>query len=574
MKISPIGRLILEERYLQNVNGQLEEPEQMFLRVAQTVALAEINYGTTKSSQGYIEELFYQMLSQLDFLPNSPTLLNSGKINGQLAACFVLPIKDQVENIFETLQQAAIIHSYGGGTGFSFSNITPANWQNTDRRMVSPGPVAYIQLFHQATELIRQGGIRPGANMATIAVNHPDIFEFLGCKRNKLALNSFNLSVAVTDAFMEKVVNNDFLNLEFEGKLHKKVLARDLWEELGYNAWATGEPGIIFVDHINRTNPLPGLGMLETTNPCGEQPLLPYEACNLGSINIVNMLENNQINWNKLQKTIELAIRFLDNVIDINWLPINEIKQNVAKNRKIGLGIMGFATLLQLLRIPYNSESAIILAEKIMNFVQQKAHKSSMLLAHERGSFPNIKHSIYQNQLRRNATCTTIAPTGTISTIAGVSPGIEPFFALIFERKILGRKICEVNSILLSKLKKRLAPHLMDDMVKHLLNHGNIGGLDFLDESDKEVFITAPQISPKWHVKIQAAFQKYCDNAVSKTVNLPNSATVADVLQIFRLAYQLNCKGVTVYRIGSRQDEALTSGSCLITEGLTEKIFC
>ncbi|MBS4024801.1 MAG: adenosylcobalamin-dependent ribonucleoside-diphosphate reductase [Clostridia bacterium] len=560
MNLTPIGDIILRERYLQkNIQGKLERSEDLFKRVADAVSEGEENYPNGINNREHFQEQFFMLLNNMDFLPNSPTLLNAGTSGGQLASCFVLPLENNTESIFETLKKTAVIHSIGGGTGFSLSNLYPRNSLSENGEVFTSGPIALLELFNHTSTLIRQGGVRPGANMANINVEHPDILEFIRCKKNNLALDNFNLSVALTDEFMKAVAENQLFSLRFNGKLHKKILARKLLHDIAANAWANGEPGIIFIDTINRYNPIPALGRIEATNPCGEQPLLPYEACNLGSINLVNMISEEQINWNKLKKTVSLGVRFLDNVIDVNKLPYQEISSRVALNRKIGLGVMGFANFLQLLNIPYDHLEGVKLAQKIMRFIQFEAHQSSAELAKERGNFPNINKSIYKNILRRNATCTTIAPTGTISSIAGISPGIEPSFALAFTRKIFNKEILELNPVFMKIINSFLASQ-RKEILEYLIKFGNVTNLPIISDDLKRVYITATEIKPENHLGIQAAFQQYCDNAVSKTINLPEDATIKDIEKIICKAYMLNLKGVTVYRIGSRKEEALREG--------------
>jgi ribonucleoside-diphosphate reductase alpha chain len=565
MKLTPIGQMILKERYLQkNILGEVESPEDLFWRVANAVSEAEDNYSKEGNVREYYRKQFFLLLSNMDFLPNSPTLLNAGRPNGQLASCFVLPLENNIESIFETLKKTAVIHSIGGGTGFTLSHISPDNTlSETNETLNSPGAIALLRLFNHTSNIIRQGGVRPGANMAVINVEHPDIMEFISCKKNNSFLDNFNLSVALTDEFMHAVTENRLFSLKFNGKLHKKIAAMEVLQHIAANAWANGEPGIIYIDTINKYNPTPDLGRIEATNPCGEQPLLPYEACNLGSINLMNMVSLGQFDWQKLKKTVHLSIRFLDNVIDINKLPYQEISSKVFLNRKIGLGVMGFANLLQLFNIPYNHQEAVKLAQKIMKFIQLEAGHSSAELAKERGNFPNINKSIYKNTWRRNATCTTIAPTGTISSIAGITPGIEPSFALAFTRKILNKDLLELNPIFKAKIDHEFPNFHRKEIIDHVIKYGNIKNLAIIPETMKRVYLTAPEIAPENHLFIQAAFQQNCDNAVSKTINLPEGATIEDVAKIFVKAYLLNLKGVTVYRIGSRKVEALKTG-CMI----------
>jgi ribonucleoside-diphosphate reductase alpha chain len=536
----------------------------MFRRVARHVAKAEKRYGDTTHVKK-MEEIFYQMMTEFKFLPNSPTLMNAGRRLGQLAACFVLPVDDSMDGIFDALKNAALIHKSGGGTGFSFSRLRPKNSMVGTTGGVASGPVSFMRIFNTATEQVKQGGTRRGANMAILRVDHPDIKEFIHCKRDKKALNNFNISVAVSDAFMEAVDEGRAYELRDPrdkrkvGELH----APDVYQALISQAWETGDPGIVFLDRINRDNPTPALGEIESTNPCGEQPLLPLEACNLGSINLAKFVVEAEsqytIDYAGLKETIWWAARFLDDTIDVSRYPLEEIRRMVRGNRKIGLGVMGFADVLYQLGVPYNSEEALEVAEELMEFIQKESHQASEKLGEERGVFENFEKSIFherENCHRRNATTTTIAPTGTLSIIAGCSSGIEPLFALSFVRRVMDNdQLLEVNPYFEKVARERgfFSRELMDTIAQE----GSIRNIKEIPEDVREVFVTAHDVSPEWHIRMQAAFQKYTDNAVSKTVNLPHDATAEDVRSVYDLAYRLGCKGVTIYRDGSKENQVL-----------------
>ncbi len=559
---------VLERRYLRkDSQGKIiETPEQMFKRVAHHIARAELNYGTEEDARK-MEEVFYELMTDLKFLPNSPTLMNAGRQLGQLAACFVLPIEDSMEAIFTSLKNAAMIHKSGGGTGFSFSRLRPKNSQVGTTGGVASGPVSFMKIFNTATEQVKQGGTRRGANMAILRVDHPDIMEFIHSKADNSDLNNFNISVGVTDAFMEALQKGETYDL-IDPRNHKKVGeldAGEVYQALVRQAWKNGDPGILFIDRTNRDNPTPELGAIESTNPCGEQPLLPMEACNLGSINLAKfVIENDEepaIDYEGLRETVWRSVRFLDNTIDMSRYPLPEIDRMVKGNRKIGLGVMGFADMLFQLRIPYNSEQALELAEEIMRFVQETSHEASRYLASKRGVFENFDKSIYKDRPGceyRNATTTTIAPTGTLSIIAGCSSGIEPLFALSFVRRVMDNdELLEVNPCF-EKVAREYGFYSRELMDK-IAGRGSIHDLEEIPGEVREVFVTAHDVTPEWHVRIQAAFQKYTDNAVSKTVNLPRDATLDDVRKVYDLAYELGCKGVTIYRDGSKEHQVLST---------------
>ncbi|KAA0002002.1 MAG: vitamin B12-dependent ribonucleotide reductase [Thermoplasmata archaeon] len=560
-KLTKNALKVLEKRYLlKDENGKvIETPDQMFHRVAHDIALADEKYGEDVKKT---EREFYEIMSNLLFIPNSPTLMNAGTSIQQLSACFVIPIEDSMKSIFEAVKNTALIHQSGGGTGFSFSRIRPKGDIVKSTGGVASGPISFMKVFNAATDVIKQGGRRRGANMGILHVTHPDILEFIKCKDDPKELTNFNISVAVSDEFMEKVEKGEDYELinprtkEQVGKLN----AKEVFDMITEHAWRTGEPGIIFLDEINRHNPTPHVGMIESTNPCGEQPLLPYESCNLGSINLSKFVKGNDIDWDALKDVVWKAVHFLDNVIDRNKYPIPQIKKMTLANRKIGLGVMGFADLLIQLRIPYDSEEALEMAEKIMKFIQDEARMASVELGKQRGSFPNFKGSIWDGKYpaMRNATVTTIAPTGTISIIAGCSSGIEPLFAISFMRNVLdkGDKLYEVNPYF-EKIAKELGFYSDELMKKIAENNGSVKGIEEVPVEWQRIFVTALDIDPEWHVRMQASFQKYTDNATSKTINLREEASIEDVRKAYMLAYKLKCKGITVYRYGSRPEQVL-----------------
>ncbi|MFZ0242262.1 MAG: vitamin B12-dependent ribonucleotide reductase [Desulfobacterales bacterium] len=561
------ARTVLARRYLKK-DGEgrvIESPQAMFCRVARHIARAEENY-SDGGQAAEMEALFYRMMTEFDFLPNSPTLMNAGRRLGQLAACFVLPVEDSLDGIFSALKNAAMIHKSGGGTGFSFSRLRPKDSRVGSTGGVASGPVSFMKIFNTATEQVKQGGTRRGANMAILRVDHPDILDFITCKKYHHDLNNFNISVGVTDAFMESVKMLTAYDL-IEPKSKQKVgelNAAEVYLHLVEQAWENGDPGVVFLDRINRDNPTPALGEIESTNPCGEQPLLPFEACNLGSLNLAKFVTLSDgkpaVDYERLKEIVWLAVRFLDNTIDMSRYPLPEITAMVEGNRKIGLGVMGFADMLYQMGVSYNSEEALQLAENVMEFIQLESRDASRELARKRGTFKNFGQSVFKNKKGcryRNATITTIAPTGTLSIIAGCSSGIEPLFALSFIRRVMDNdELLEVNPLFeeVAKAQGFYSPELMN----RIAGRGSIADFEDIPEAVRRVFVTAHDVAPEWHVQMQAAFQKYTDNAVSKTVNLPREATPEDVLKVYNLAYELGCKGITTYRDGSKENQVLS----------------
>ena len=562
------ARTVLERRYLRkDGNGRIiETPAQMFRRVAHHIAQAEKNYGVEDALVREAEDIFYGMMTGLLFLPNSPTLMNAGRRLGQLAACFVLPVEDSMESIFESLKNAAIIHKSGGGTGFSFSRLRPRNSCVGTTGGIASGPVSFMRVFNTATEQVKQGGTRRGANIAVLRVDHPDILEFIDCKSSGGELNNFNISVGMTDAFIEALRTNSAYDL-IDPRTEEKVgelNSGQVYQNIVRNAWETGDPGILFLDRINEDNPTPSLGEIESTNPCGEQPLLPMEACNLGSINLAKFVATDEakpsIDYAAMKETVYHAVRFLDNTIDMSRYPLPEIDRMVKLNRKIGLGVMGFADMLYQLKVPYDSEDALELAEDVMRTVQSSAHDASRKLAEERGVFESYGKSIFQDQENRryrNAATTTVAPTGTLSILAGCSSGIEPLFALNLVRNVMDNdKLVEANPHFEKVARER--GFYSDALMEAVAQKGSIRDMEEIPEDVRKVFVTAHDISPEMHIRMQAAFQKGTDNAVSKTVNLPKDATLEDVSRIYTLAHELGCKGVTIYRDGSKENQVLS----------------
>jgi ribonucleoside-diphosphate reductase alpha chain len=608
-QFSQNAETVLKKRYLiKNDQGEpIETPAEMVWRVAANVAQGELNF---PSGESYYEEMcerFFQIIANCEFMPNSPTLMNAGKGHPQqLSACFVIPVDDAIDSIFDAVKHAAIIHKTGGGTGFAFSRLRPKNDRVRSTKGVSSGPVSFMKVFNAATEAIKQGGTRRGANMGILRVDHPDIIEFVNCKADMTSVTNFNISVALTETFMEAVLADQEYEL-INPKNHHVVgclKAREVFDQIVDNAWKNGDPGIVFIDRINKDNPTPAVGPMESTNPCGEQPLLPYEACNLGSVNLAKMVKKVQvceeasgagsrsgscefssdgftsrnllndgtcwiIDWDKLAETVHLCIRFLDDVIEMSDFPLQSIT-NIVKigNRKIGLGVMGFADLLFMLGVPYTSREAADLGERLMAFIQKHAAEASEDLAKERGSFGNFPNSVFGDQqhpwhnggrARRNATVTTIAPTGTISILANCSSGIEPLFAICFYRRVLdGAELIEVHPFF-EQVARARGFH-SEALMKEIALRGSIQEIDEIPEDVRRVFVTSHDISPAWHLEHQAAFQRHCENAVSKTVNFPHTATREDVAEVYKLAYLKGCKGVTIYRDGSRDVQVLNVG--------------
>jgi ribonucleoside-diphosphate reductase alpha chain len=560
---------VLRARYLLRDEREnlTETPTLLFQRVAKAVAKTDETFGENPADT---EKAFYQMMAKLEFLPNTPTLFNAGTNMGQLSACFVLPIRDSLDSIFTSLKNMALIEKTGGGVGFNFSRLRPKGDIVRSTKGVASGPVSFMRIFDAATEVIKAGGKRRGAMMGILSVDHPDVLEFITAKQNPTLLSNFNVSVAVTDEFMQATASDEeywLVNPRNSEKV-KQLKAREVWNLMARSAWASGDPGVVFIDEINRHNPTPEVGPIESTNPCGEQPLLPYESCNLGSINLSRMVEDGKVNWVKLRETVRNAVHFLDNVVDANVYPLKETAEITRANRKIGLGVMGFADMLIILGVPYDSEEALTLAEKVMGFIEQEAHKKSREIAEVRGSFPNFERSIWKDRCNtfRNATVTTVAPTGTISIIAGCSSGIEPLFAVSFMRNVLGgARLFETNVLFEEVAKARgfYSAKLLEEVART----GSVQEIEGVPDDVKRLFVTALDIDSVWHVKMQAAFQRFTDNAVSKTVNLPFEAEIEDVREIYDLAWQLKCKGVTVFRYGSKPEQVLYIGEVKTKDG-------
>jgi len=560
---------VLRQRYLlKDLNERIiETPAQMFKRISKAIAKPEDKYGGDPKKS---EETFYNMMTKLEFIPNSPTLFNAGTPLGQLSACFVLPVEDSLDSIFTSVKNMALIEQTGGGVGFNFSRLRPKGDIVKSTKGVASGPVSFMRVFDTATEIIKAGGKRRGAMMAILRVDHPDVLEFITSKQQPGFLSNFNISVAVTDDFMKALEENGEYWLVNPRNNEKtgKLVAKDVWKLMAKSAWQSGDPGIVFIDEINRHNPTPQVGKIESTNPCGELPLLPYESCNLGSINLSRIVEERKIDWERLRQTVRNGVHFLDNVVDENKYPMKEIDEITRANRKIGLGVMGFADMLIKLGIPYDSEEALSIGEKIMKFIEEEALKKSVELGEERGSFPNFDGSIWKDKYSamRNATVTTVAPTGTISIIAGCSSGIEPIFAISFIRNVLsGTRLFETNPLFETMSKER--GFYSAKLLEEIARTGSVQKIEGAPEDIKRLFVTALAIKPEWHIKMQAAFQKYTDNAVSKTVNLPTEATVDDVRNIYELAWKLKCKGVTVFRYGSKPEQVLYIGEIKTEKG-------
>ena len=580
--LSQNARTVLEKRYLvRDEKGKpVESAEELFWRVATVVAEADRRYGASEGTVSGVAEEFYRLMTQQRFVPNSPTLMNAGRPLGQLSACFVLPVADALSNgqngIYDTLRAMALIHQSGGGTGFSFSRLRGQGSMVRSTTGVASGPVSFMKLYDASTDAVKQGGTRRGANMGILRVDHPDIMDFITCKEDLTQVTNFNISVAVTDAFMQAVHEGTSYDLidPSSGNKVGQLEARAVWDKMIEGAWRTGEPGCFFIDEANRYNPVPHLGSYEATNPCGEQPLLAYDVCNLGSINVGYYVKGGKMDWDALRRDIHLSTHFLDNIIDVNKYPLPEIDQLSKRIRRIGLGVMGFADALVRLGIPYDSEQGIEFGRQLMQFVDTEAKNESERLAHARGPFPEWARSIWgpdataarnalgerirPMQMLRNCNVTTVAPTGTISIIAGCSSGIEPLFAVAFMRNQAGVLMPDINEDFVAVAKRE--GWYSDELMERIAAHGHVH-LPEVPERWQRVFVTAHDITPEWHVRMQAAYQDYTDSAISKTTNFPNAASMADVRAIYELAYELRCKGVTVYRDGSRDNQVLSTGA-------------
>lgn len=595
IKLSQNALRVLEKRYLmKDKEGKvIETPRALFRRVAKHIAKAELIYDA-KADVSFWEKIFYKVVADLEFLPNSPTLMNAGRELGQLSACFVIPVDDSMESIFDAVKYTALIHKSGGGTGFSFSRLRPERDRVGSTGGIASGPISFMRTFDVTTDVIKQGGMRRGANMAILNVDHPDILKFITVKGDPNALTNFNLSVAVTDEFMEAVrkgTDYDLINPQSRAVVGK-LSAKEVFDKIVEMAWRTGDPGVVFIDEINRHNPTPELGKIESTNPCGEQPLLPFESCNLGSINLSKVVTQQngepKIDYTRLSRIVRLAVHFLDDVIDVNRFPLPQIEERTRATRKIGLGVMGFADMLIQLGISYDSEQGLAIAEEVARFISEEANRASLELGEQRGVFPAFEGSVYDvpdGPRFRNATRTTVAPTGSLSIIANCSSGIEPIFALSYVRHILeGEELVEVNPYFEQVAKDRGFYSL--ELMKDLALGGKIRDIEGIPEDVKRIFVTAYDIAPEWHVKMQAAFQRSCDSAVSKTVNFAYEATPEDIANVYMLAYGEKLKGITIYRDRSRESQVLTVGEVAkeaegrlvprkrpkVTRGVTERV--
>lgn len=565
VSLSPNAKRVLESRYLKkDIQGRIvETPEEMFWRVALNVAQADYP-DDPKADVEATATIFYKLMSSLTFLPNSPTLMNAGRDFQQLHACFVLPVEDSLESIFEAIKQTALIQQSGGGTGFSFSHLRPKGSPVKTTSGTASGPVSFLKVFDAATQAIKQGSFRRGANMGILRVDHPDILEFIRLKRDSATLTNFNISVAVTDEFMKVVEKGGDYPLvdPVSGKVKATLQARELFKEICQSAWACGDPGLIFLDRINEDNPTPDLGMMESTNPCGELPLLPYEACVLGSINLSVLVREvkggPEVDWERLKEVVHRAVHFLDNVVDATHYPIRQIEAITKANRKIGLGVMGLAHLLARLGLPYDSAEAVALGEKLMQTVAEDAVAASEELAKRRGAFPNFKRSIFhQGPERRNATLTTVAPTGTLSIIANTTSGIEPIFAIAYIREVLeGQKLVEFDPYFEQIAKAK--GFWSDQLVKRVTERGTVRNDPAVAPEIQRLFVAAHEIAAADHLTMQAAFQKHTENAISKTINMSQEATPQDVEEIYKQAWKLQCKGITIYRDRSRPSQVLS----------------
>jgi len=571
LKLSVNAARVLERRYLiKDERGNVvETPGEMFRRVAHAVAQPDTDY-VSDAEVHEAEEEFYDVMTRLEFLPNSPTMMNAGTPMGQLSACFVLPVEDSIEGIFRAVGEMALIHQSGGGTGFAFSKLRPKGDIVRSTHGVASGPVSFMRVFDIATDVIKQGGRRRGANMGILHVSHPDIMEFITSKVGGDRLRNFNISVAVDDAFMQALYAGSNYNLvnPRSGAVAATVKAADIFSTIVTAAWQCADPGLVFIDEINRFNQTPRIGRIDATNPCGEQPLLPYESCNLGSVNLALMLRDGKIDYERLERTVKTAVHFLDNVIDASKFPLEEVRRATLANRKIGLGVMGWAEMLIQLGVPYDSEEALRIGGEAMKFVTEAARRTSAEMAKRRGEFPNYASSVWTGGPKvRNATVSSVAPTGTISLIAGTSSGIEPLFSLAYSRNVLEGAHLRERVRLFEDAARARGFHSSDMMVE-VAQKGSVRDVAGVPEDVKRLFVTALDIAPAWHVRMQAAFQRYTDNGVSKTCNLPQTATQADVREIYLLAHKLRCKGITVYRYGSKPEQVLT------VEGGTTCIEC